>query len=1281
MLQTREMTTHAEAKSASLRTVDLNGEWILSSSNKAVRCNALVPGQAHLDLLRANVIREDPYFGTNYVKDSLRAIIPTTWVFEREFFLEDLNYAFAVLDCEGLDTLARVTLNGIVVGSTQNQFRHYFLDVKSALKSGANELRIEFEEAVGHAKKQAEAYPYYVPDMFNMSAAQHGFPCRNFIRKEQCSFSWDWGPAFAPCGIWRPIWLRLDNGGVLVQTWSLVTSPTSMQDAWEIKIRAKVRVDRDQPLWIRLKSNDNRLPTLEYRVDATAGEAIVQAEFLIEQSLVKLWWPLGYGEPTLYTFTAMLVNERQTCVASHVFQSGFRRCELIQDQLEPGKPGDAFKFRVNGCDVFAKGTNWIPGHVFDSLMTMEKKRSLLESCVKANMNMIRIWGGGRYETEEFYKLCDELGVMVWQEFMFACALYPTDEVFLENVRQEVSDQVQRLMAHPCIVLWSGNNENQEFMVKGSVKFNKSLVVWDAATVQNPYVFTIDYHKLYIDTIMSTLHAVDSSRPFISTSPSAGLISANPYTERYVLADSERGLYGDVHFYDYKHNGLHIEYYPNARFVSEYGAQSMPSFKAWKKISLPDDWHPLSKLSVHRNHHGNGQPEMLQQIEFQFQLPIRLSSYYRSDPGISNMVSSETREGLFDLFCYLTQLTQARSIIGQTEHYIRGRGNIDRTMGALYWQLNDIWPAPTWSSIEHGGRWKPLHYFIKHAFADVLVSGYQPSDSQSFIIHISNDRPTPIKGQLKVRSYDIKSSQFQDDPEIAFEVDSHASKMVCHVGDALLKTDEGAPARLLFATTTVSTKDGHEVFEMLPQVFPVRNPIPLDLLKIQPRIEVEELLVQGDPHAQTTQTHITLRSLDIAGFVWLEWQRDEIEGHFSENAFWLLPQQPRRVVFYSEGKESVANIQKTDLQIKTLSDVLKQMEIQRLYLNITTLILNSMADTNEQHAADKDATAPSAKSSPTSSADGSSSTLTAPASASLPAKPTPVSKAPKIPTSEYDYFIVLDFEATCDDNKPAAELLVTGATSEIIEFAWICVTKNNFAILHEEQKYVKPLSTPLTPFCQALTNITPETLQNAGSLQEAIDSLDAYINTEILDKGKSFCFVTHGAWDLRIQLQREAKDKGIVLPAYLKEPILFDLKEEATKWIAHHAEVVLKSFSLEKMCEAFAVSMVGRLHSGLDDSKTIVNIMKYLVAFAHPDVFMQATDPVQVLNMFKKEESKIVRISSLSFDITQTELEAFFAAKQLKPKELVMQSNGPNTSRPSGGGFAVFEKHADALAAL
>ncbi|KAF9976988.1 hypothetical protein BGZ65_007596 [Modicella reniformis] len=349
----------------------------------------------------------------------------------------------------------------------------------------------------------------------------------------------------------------------------------------------------------------------------------------------------------------------------------------------------------------------------------------------------------------------------------------------------------------------------------------------------------------------------------------------------------------------------------------------------------------------------------------------------------------------------------------------------------------------------------------------------------------------------------------------------------------------------------------------------------------------------------------------------------------------------------------------------------------------------MSDVIEQSSVDKEVAQPTASATKSpASVDGSSatsasaSTLASPASAALPAKPTSAaSKAPKVPTSEYDYYIVLDFEATCDDNKPVAELLVTGATSEIIEFAWLCIAKNNFTVLHEEQRYVKSVSTPVTPFCQSLTKITPEKLENAGTLVEAIESLDNYITTEILDRGKSFCFVTHGAWDLRIQLPREAKDKNISLPTYLKEPILFDLKEEATKWVAHHSEVILKSFSLEKMCEAFNVSQVGQLHSGVDDAKTIVSIMKYLVAFAHPDVFTQAMDPAQTLKMFKMEESKIVRISSLSFDITQTELEAFFASKQLKPKELVMQANGTNTNRASAGGFAVFEKHNDALAAL
>ncbi|KAK5809878.1 hypothetical protein F5H01DRAFT_368680 [Linnemannia elongata] len=310
----------------------------------------------------------------------------------------------------------------------------------------------------------------------------------------------------------------------------------------------------------------------------------------------------------------------------------------------------------------------------------------------------------------------------------------------------------------------------------------------------------------------------------------------------------------------------------------------------------------------------------------------------------------------------------------------------------------------------------------------------------------------------------------------------------------------------------------------------------------------------------------------------------------------------------------------------------------------------------------------------------STTSTTPASSSLPAKPTPAaSKAPRIPTSEYDYFIVVDFEATCDEGKPAAELLVTSATAEIIEFSWVCAAKSTLANVKEEQVYVKPVKTPITPFCENLTKITPAMVEDGKTLQQAIDSLDAFVTSEILDKGKTFCFVTHGAWDLRIQLPREAKEKGITLPLYLKEPIVFDLKEEATKWIAHHPEVVLKSFSLEKMCEAFAVTQVGQLHSGIDDVKTIISIMMYLVAFAHPDVFTQATDPAQVLKMFKDSGSKIVRISSMSFDITQSEVETFFTSNKLTPKEIVIQTTASN--KPTGSGFIVFESHTDALAAL
>ncbi|KAG0087393.1 hypothetical protein BGZ92_007357 [Podila epicladia] len=769
------------------RTIDLNGEWKLYNRDNTIRTKATVPGQVHLDLIEAGILEDNLYVGMNYVKymtigEPIRAIIHDTWTLEREFEIEkDREFYFAVLDCEGLDTFATVFVNDIEIAYTENQYRRYLFDVAKVLRHGQNTIRIHFDDATRIAADKAEKYPYYVPDMFNISGAQHGFPHRNMIRKEQCSFSWDWGPAFAPCGIWRPVSLRLDQDGLLFSKW-----------------------------WIGTSFQEDK----------------------------KMWY-------------------------------------------------------------------------------------LLESCVQANMNMIRVWGGGRYETEEFYSLCDRLGIMVWQEFMFACALCPVDKPFLENVELEVTDQVSRLMSHPSIVLWSGNNENQEFMVKG----------WDKAIVMNPYLFAVDYHKLNVETIHGALSKVDKSRSYISSSPSAGMISCDPFTERYVVRDSDRGHYGDVHFYDYKHNGLLVENYPDSRFVSEYGAQSMPSFKLLGEVIPASEWHPLSALMVHRNHHGNGQQEMIEQIEYQFELPPALSKYYRAHPRLSLTLPEKNRGVLVDTFCYLTQCAQARSIAAQTEHYRRGNGLPIHTMGALYWQLNDIWPGPTWSSIEHNGTWKPLHYYMRNAFQDIVVTGFQPPKSQEVHIHVSVCGLGAVSGSLKYTSLDLVSGELSDSRPVQFSIPGQNSKQVAVIADLRSKGGKD-PWFILFAEAELDVvsgaNSGPSIVRMLPQIYPVERPFPLSLLKQDPILVAEDfILTEKDQYAYEIR-FIVKATAATAGFVFLQWGAKDIQGWFSDNGFWLLKGDTKKIMFfghkdYAHGTPALTT---ANLELRSLSEVVRVADLAK-----------------------------------------------------------------------------------------------------------------------------------------------------------------------------------------------------------------------------------------------------------------------------------------------------------------------------------------------------------------
>lgn len=424
-------------------------------------------------------------------------------------------------------------------------------------------------------------------------------------------------------------------------------------------------------------------------------------------------YPLQYRNKPLQTVSLpasmVLLSTPQDINGYHIqhvsekeISFGFRTVELVQEPVNPSnlEDGLTFNFRINGVDLFAMGSNWIPNSVLPEYTNdLEYVRYLLQSAKDANMNMLRVWGGGLYETNEFYSMADEMGIMIWHDFMFACALYPTDDDFLASVRSEIEQQVQRLQYHPSIVLWAGNNEN-EMAIAGP--WWPEVMAWSKKLRES-------YATLYVDTIKPIVEVLDSTRPYMESSPSNGALSkSQPYAIARVPNDNK---FGDVHHYDYLADSFEWTSFPSTRFASEYGFQSYPSFNALRSISTPNDWkYPLTPNILHRQHRLTGEAEVKLQIKMHFN---ELAA-----GGIDKLKT----------FVYVSQLTQAIAIKTETEFYRRNRfidpeTKLGKTMGALYWQLNDVWQAPTWSSIEYGGVWKMLHYFARRFFFPIQAMPY------------------------------------------------------------------------------------------------------------------------------------------------------------------------------------------------------------------------------------------------------------------------------------------------------------------------------------------------------------------------------------------------------------------------------------------------------------------------------------------------------------------------------------------------------------------------------
>ena len=634
-----------------MKTMSLNGAWSLTIPGTDFGLvPAQVPGSVYHDLLSAGRI-PDPFFRDN--ENETLKLMEHDFLYARGFTADAALLACeaVLLRCEGLDTLAEISLNGAAVGRADNMHRIWEYDVKALLREGENRIEIRFSSPTKYIR---EAYAENPAD--GSSDAMVGFP---LLRKAHCMFGWDWGPRLPDAGIWRDI--------------SLIGVDTArIRDVLVLQEHEEGRVTlRVQTHVARVSAGGTAVSVAvtgpDGRVFTGAGE---DCEIVIDAP--QLWWPAGFGEQPLYTVSVGL------SAGGAALDGWSRRIGLRTMTVSRRRDdwGESFSHCVNGVDVFAMGADYIPEDNLLPRMNPARTRRLLEDARAANMNCIRVWGGGFYPDDWFYDICDELGLLVWQDFMFACAVYNLTDAFEENICAEFRDNIRRLRHHASLALWCGNNEMEQFVAVGEWVGSKRQVA--------------DYIKMYEYLLPKVLKTEDPQAFYWPASPSRGGSFDAPQ-------DPDRG---DVHYWDVWHGLKPFTDYRNYlfRYVSEFGFQSFPCMETIESFTLPEDRNVFSYVMEkhQRNASANGR------------IVAYLSQMYLYPHDL-------------DLLVYASQLLQAQAMQYGVEHWRRYRG---RCMGAVIWQLNDCWPVASWASIDYYGRWKALHYYAKRFFAPVLISCHE-----------------------------------------------------------------------------------------------------------------------------------------------------------------------------------------------------------------------------------------------------------------------------------------------------------------------------------------------------------------------------------------------------------------------------------------------------------------------------------------------------------------------------------------------------------------------------
>jgi beta-mannosidase len=672
---------------------------------------AEVPGVVQTDLLRDGLI-PDPFYQDNDTR--LQWIGLTDWEYRTTFDADAATLAHDHVDLvfEGLDTYADVYVNDQVVLHSDNMFRRWRVPAKTLLKAGPNTLRVVFHSPIESMIPKMKALPYILPSVTSHNTGnEENIATAPYTRKAPYQYGWDWGPRYVTEGIWKPIrleaWdaLRIEN--LHVQQQRVTKEFAALTADFDIEASRSTAASIEVNYAELSGASGAPIPPVRQSVQLEPGANRIRIPIHIANP--KLWYPLGVGAQDRYRFAAQ-VRVGRNIAADASLKTGLRSIEL---RREVTGPNTSFTFVVNGIPIFAKGADVIPFDSFPNRVTPEIHRQILEAAHDAHMNMVREWGGGYYESDDFYDICDELGIMVWQEFIFGGDMVPGGRDFQDNVKQEAIEQVERLRDHPSIVLWCGNNE-----------IETGWVHWDDRKIFKESVSPADREKVWQDYVM-LFHGILSGVvaryaapvPYWASSPSANFED---------LPDSQNN--GDMHYWQVWHALAPIEMYTQQfpRFMSEYGFQSFPEMRTIRTFAQPGDMdiHSATMQDHQKNHGGNE----------------RILSY---------MLRWYPEPKDFPSFVYLSQVLQAEAIKVGAEHLRRQRPN---TMGSLYWQLNDCWPVASWASIDYYGRWKALQYYARRFYDDVIVSPFAHDGKVD--VYVVSDKLQPLSGQVRTRLLDF-----------------------------------------------------------------------------------------------------------------------------------------------------------------------------------------------------------------------------------------------------------------------------------------------------------------------------------------------------------------------------------------------------------------------------------------------------------------------------------------------------------------------------------------------